>query len=52
MVNLDVQGAKRQVMRYMQGLRFARSEQELKYKAANLKVNDADEVHGKSVLLG
>lgn len=46
MVVLDVQAAKKQIMRWLQNLRFARSEEELKLKAANIKVHDVDEAHG------
>ena len=42
----------KQIMRWMQGLRFARSEEDQQVKAANIKIRDADETHGKSKKCG
>jgi hypothetical protein len=46
MATMNVAEARRQIMRWQQGLRFARTEEERQLKAANVKLLDADEKAG------
>jgi len=48
---LNVPEARRQIMRWQQNLRFGKTEEERKLKAANLKVVDADESQGLKLFL-